>query len=185
MRTPFGRRRADPGADWAEAALGPIRGLGAEVDVTRRVMLRIEARRPAPLPSILPASWERAAYAASALLGVAALALLIATAGAMMSSGDPGARGLVALLGSGWSLAWSGATASAGILLRLGSAALALLRGVWALLEWTAPLARGAGSIAAFGGALSIALSVIVVAQARRTAPVVPGPDLPRPNGGF
>jgi hypothetical protein len=181
--------RIDPGHDlearWADEILAPLRRERLELDVAPAVMSWVEGQhRPAgfaPLPGRLP----RYAWAASLILGLVCLGLLVATCGVMILGGDEGARTLLALTGSAGRMA----LLSAGYMLRLaqafGAAALTLAKGAWTLIEVMAPLVRGAGFLAALAGALSIAVSSYVFANARRSAPLADQGDLQLTNGGF
>jgi len=175
----------DPGARWADALLSDLRRETLDIDVTRQVMLRLEAHRPAPAPIPLPGHWPGVAWAASIGLGCACLVLLMATLGAMVLGGDEGARAAWALVTSAGQVTW-------GLLGRFGqaaaaflSASLALLRGAYSLLDTLAPVVRGAGALAAMTGALSIACSVYVFDRARRGAPIAGQRSIDPIRGGF
>jgi hypothetical protein len=169
-------RRAQEERDlafWAEATLSPLRRQSAEVDVAGLVMRRISASRPRPVTSILPVRWHRPAWAATLALGFAAVALLTTTAIVMVANGDEGARAAMTLAGAGGTLLLHGTAAAGGVLKGLLEAALAMGRGGWAVLDAASPLVRAAGVLAAFGGAMSIGFSAILVSRAQRHAPVI------------
>ena len=182
-----GRTPAAPDLDarWADEILAPLRRERLELDVTPSVMSWVEGQhRPAglaPLPGRLP----RIAWAASLILGLACLGLLLATCGVMILGGDEGARTLLALTGSAGRMA----LLSAGYLMRIGqafgAAALTLAKGAWTLIDLMAPLVRGAGFLAALAGAMSIGISSYVFANARRSAPIADRRDLQLSNGGL
>lgn len=186
----FGARPEDPGSAWADEVLAPLRrrseaGELAALDVSASVMRRIAATRPAPMPASLPARWAAAAWAATIALGLAALGLLLASAGVMAFGSDQGARDLWALTVTGARLVAHGyghlGLAAAG----LAQAALALFHGAWVLVETAAPLVRAAGFLAAVAGILSIVVSIYVVSRARASAPVAGGRGPFRMNGGL
>jgi len=175
---------------WAEATLSPLRRQSAEVDVASLVMRRIAASRPRPVASILPIRWHRPAWAATLVLGCAAVLLLTTTAIVMVANGDEGARAAITLAGAGGTLLLRGTAAAGGVLRGLLEAALAMGRGGWAVLDAASPLVRAAGVMAAFCGAMSIGFSAIVVSRAQRHAPVIGRAPWTRGswhtlNGGF
>jgi hypothetical protein len=186
----FGTRPEDPGSCWADELLAPLRrrsdagDLGA-FDVTASVMRRIASAKPAPMPVALPARWAAASWAATIALGMAALGLLLTTAGIMAFGSDQGARDLWALTVTSARLVAHGyghlGLAAAG----LAQAGLALFHGAWALVETAAPLVRAAGFLAAVAGILSIVVSIYVVSRARVNAPVAGGRGPFRMNGGL
>ena len=189
---PFVRPKGDdPGAPWADALLRDLARQSIAVDVAPAVMRRVRAGRPAsafasPAFTPLPERWQPYAWAASFFLGLAALGLLAATGGLMIVNGDPGARGSFTLLGAAAKLALLTAGYAGSLLTTLGAAALAIGRGAWTIVETMAPLVRGAGLLAATGGALSILVSFYVFDHARRTAPVAGHQTMHRTlNGGL
>jgi hypothetical protein len=175
----------DPDARWADEILAPLRRERLDLDVAPSVMSWVEEQhRPAgfaPLPGDLP----RYAWAASLILGLVCLGLLVATCGVMILGGDEGARTLLALTGSAGRMA----ILSFGYMLRMaqafGATALTLAKGAWTLIDVMAPLVRGAGFLAAVAGALSIGISSYVFANARRSAPIADRGDLQLSNGGL
>jgi hypothetical protein len=163
----------DPGERWAAEVLRPLRLQEAECDVVSRVMARIAAERGEWQAATAPSGIPSLAWASSLLLACASLAFLVSTALLLVGGGDEGARQVVLLGVSSWHvLAVFGR-----LLVDFGARVLALvlpiLRALWALLEVGAPLLRGAGLLAATGGALSILFSAFVFASARKTAPRV------------
>jgi hypothetical protein len=175
---------------WADATLSPLRRQSAEVDVAGLVMRRITASRPQPVASILPVRWHRPAWAATLVLGCAAVLLLTTTAVVMVANGDEGARTTITLAGTAGALFLHGLAAAGGLLKGLLEAALAMGRGGWAVIDVASPVVRAAGVLAAFCGALSIGFSAIVVSRAQRHAPVIGRASWargswPTLNGGF
>ena len=180
-----GRPADDPGEAWADDLLAPLRRQRHEVDVVRSVMSRVEARRPLPSFSPLPGRWPEVAWAASLLLGVVCLGILLATAGIMVAQGDEGYRTLVTLATSMGRVALHAVSSAGGVLAALWVAVLAFCRATWTVVEAMAPLVRGAGSLAAVAGLLSLAFSAFVFAHSRRTAPVAASHPLHPMNGGM
>ncbi|HET8946282.1 MAG TPA: hypothetical protein VFQ07_04815 [Candidatus Polarisedimenticolia bacterium] len=158
---------------WTQATLAPLRRQSADVDVAGLVMKRITASRPRPVTSILPVRWHRPAWAMTLVLGFASVVLLISTAAAMVANGDEGARATLTLAATAGTLLMHGLAAAGGVLKGLFEAALAMGRGGWTLVDAASPLVRMAGVVAAFGGAMSVGFSAIVVSRAQRHAPVV------------
>jgi hypothetical protein len=184
-RLRFPRAGDDPGADWAERTLSPLRRRRAEVDVTALVMRRIAERAPQPLGWSLPGGWSQAAWAAAFVGGFLSLALLVATASAMIANGDEGARSTMTLASTGGRLLVGGLghlTAFAGAFV---TASLAILKGAWLLVEVASPIVRGGSFIAALGGVLSLGISLVIVSRARRTAPAVAPPGALSRHGGL
>lgn len=169
----FRRPDSDPGADWAEKTLAPLRRRRAEVDVTAAVMHRIAERAPLPYGRPLPAAWWGAAWAASFAGGFLALGLLVAAAGLMVLNGDEGARSALALIAAAGRLAITGYNQLTAIAAAFVTASVALLKGAWLLIEVASPLVRGGTFLAALGGILSLGISLVIVSRARRTAPAV------------
>jgi hypothetical protein len=162
----------DPGADWADEVLAPLRREQVSCEVAPTVMRRIrvmESRiRPLPFPLARPGL----AWASSLGLGLIGLGIVAATLVAMILGGDEGARQVWALTASaGRTLLTLGRT-----VVTLGVAfvtvAVPLLRGVGVLLSLATPLLRGAGLLVATLGALSIIVSTYVFTHARKVAPV-------------
>jgi hypothetical protein len=158
---------------WAEATLAPLRRQSADVDVASLVMRRIAASRPRPVASILPVRWHRPAWALTLVAGFAAVALLTTTAIVMVANGDEGARATMTLAAAAGTLLTRGFAAAGGLLKGLLEAAFVVGRGGWTLVDVASPLVRAAGVAAAFGGAMSIGFSAILVSRAQRTAPAV------------
>jgi len=165
-------RDDDPGERWADAMLSDLREERLDIDVTGRVMLRLEALRPSPAPAPLPGCWPGVAWAASFALGCACLVLLMATLGAMVLGGDEGVRAAWALLTSTGHVAWGLLGRFVQLCAAFLGTALVLLRDTFVLLDALSPLVRGAGTLVAAAGALSIACSAYVFDRARRGAPI-------------
>lgn len=161
----------DPGGPWAAEALAPLGRRRVDCDVTTRVMTRIlletrEARSAAAAPRA-----SRLAWASSALLAFASLVFLGATLFVLVRGGDEGVAQVAELGQSGWRvLAVFGRVLSEAAGRGLGLV-LPLARAVLACIDVSAPLLRGAGLLAAAGGAFAIVLSTYVFASARKTAP--------------
>jgi hypothetical protein len=177
-------RRDDPGAAWADDLLRPLRRRQADVDVARAVMLRIAGRTPAPAPRALPRPWSQVRWAAAFLGGCAALALLIATAGAMVLGGDEGARAAIGLTSLAARMTLRGFDHMAGVLWVLAGALLAFLKGAWVEIDTLSPLVRGGAFATALAGVASIGISIVVVSRARHSAPVAQRSGSPFDNGG-
>jgi hypothetical protein len=158
---------------WAEATLAPLRRQSADIDVAGLVMSRIAASRPKPVTSVLPVRWHRPAWALTLLAGFAAVALLTTTAIVMVSNGDEGARATMTLAAAAGTLLTRGFAGAFGLMKGLLEAALVVGRGGWTLVDVASPLVRAACVAAAFGGAMSIGFSAILVSRAQRTAPAV------------
>lgn len=170
---------------WAEATLAPLRRQRVEVDVAGQVMQRIAASRPRPVASLLPARWQRPAWAATLAAGVVALLLLSTTAVLMLSNGDQGARTAMTLAATGVTLLMHGLDAAWGLLKALAETAFAFGRGGWTLVDAASPLVRAASMLAAFCGAASIGFSALIVSRAGRQAPLVSRASWNTLNGGF
>jgi hypothetical protein len=148
-------------------------------------MRRIEAGRPVPASAPLPVRWAGASWAATLGLGLAAVGLLIVTAGVMAFGSDQEARSLWTLLMSAGRLASHGYAHAGSLAAGLLQAAFAVFKGAWILIAAAAPLVRGAGFLAAAGGLLSIVISIVVVSRARLAAPVADQRGFIRTNGGL
>jgi hypothetical protein len=167
-------RHDDPGREWTEALLDPLRRARIEVDVAPAVMARLAAERGAPgaLPGLAAATWRTGlAWTASFAFGVLALGVLAATIYTLATRGEALPES-VAVLRSFGRMGETLAGVLAGLTAGMAAAAAPILRGVWAVLQTAAPLVRGAGLVTALCGALSIAISLYVFAQARRNSPV-------------
>lgn len=170
---------------WAEATLAPLRRQSAQVDVAGSVMQRITASRPKPVASLLPARWQRPAWAATLAAGFAAVLLLSATALLMLRNDDEGARTAMTLASTGLTVLMHGLGAAWGLVKALAETAFAFGRGGWALVDAASPLVRAASMLAAFCGAASIAFSALIVSRAGRQAPLVSRASWNTLNGGF
>jgi len=169
----LGPSEGDPGARWAAGILEPLRRQEADCDVVVRVMARIAADR---LHTNAVAESPRAhslAWASSLMLGCASLAFLVSVLLVLVGGGDEGVRQIVELGISSWHVLAVFGPLAADLGARVLAFVLPILRALWALLEVGAPLLRGAGIVAAAGGALSILFSTYVFASARKTAPRV------------
>jgi hypothetical protein len=165
-------RHEDPGPAWAEALLAPLRSTEVECEVARSVMTRIASSRPAPLRSPIRLRWPRLALTGCVAGGVLSLGIVVGALVALVLSGDDGVRQLQTLAGSlGTALLALGEFAFA-LLKGILSAGLALLRAAWAVIDAAAPLVRGAGMAAAACGMLTIVISLYLLTQAYRTAPL-------------
>ena len=182
----FGAPEADDsGSLWADELLAPMRSQVIDLDVAPAVMRRIAAHRPAPAPAALPGRWPGVAWAASMVLGLVCLGLLLATLGVMVFGGDEGARAAWALVASSGRVAATLLASAVGTLAAFVSAALTTTRGAWTIIEALAPLVRGAGALVAIAGLLSMAFSAHVFNQARRAAPVAAPRDISVNHGGL
>jgi len=128
---------------------------------------------------------KAASWAATIALGLAALGLLLATAGVMAFGSDQGARDLWVLTVTGARLMAHGYGHLGLALAGLAQAALAIFHGAWVLVETAAPLVRAAGFLAAVAGVLSIVVSIYVVSRARASAPLAGARGPFRMNGGL
>lgn len=162
--------RRDPGARFAEEVLDPLRREAVECDVAPRVMARILAERDAALLAA-SAGPQRYAWVASLSLAGASLVFLISTVMVMVTGGDEGVQQATGVLASGWQVVLVLGRLVADLAGRILAEALPMARKVLALLEVSAPLLKGAGTLAAAGGLCSILFSTYVFASARRTAP--------------
>lgn len=175
-RRPWWRPRrptGDPGTGWTADVLAPLRRQRVECDVTPRVMARIAAELGGrPATAIWPRG-SRLAWASSLLLACAALAFLGSTLLLLVRGGDEGVQQVVGLGLSSWHVLVVFGRLLTGLGAGAVAALLPILRAGWVLLDVAAPLLRGAGVLAAAGGALSILFSTYVFASARKTAPRV------------
>jgi hypothetical protein len=163
--------RRDPGDRWTEELLGPLRRQAVECDVAPRVMARLLAERDVALAAAAAPRPHRYAWVFSLSLAGASLVFLTAILIVMVTGGDEGVRQATGLLASGWHilLVFCGLVANLGE--KILQEALPMARKVVALLEVSAPLLKGAGTLAAIAGLCSILFSSYVFASARRTAP--------------
>jgi len=161
----------DPGPAWADAILRPLRGLEADIDVSPTVMMKIRAGRPGFEAVPMPGRAPRAAWALALAAGVGALVLLGTAAVAMVLGGDAGTRELFGGLASfGRSLLLVGQAVLA-LVGRLLGAGLVTLAHFLAAARDAAPYVRGAGTVAATLGAVSILVSLHAFASARKLTP--------------
>jgi hypothetical protein len=163
--------RRDPGDRWTETLLGPLRRQAVECDVAPRVMARIMAERDAYLAASGAPGAPRYAWVFSLSLAASSLVALIATLVVMVTGGDEGVRQVTGVLGACWHVFLVSGRLAANLGASILAEGLPLLRKLWALLEVSAPLLRGAGALAAAAGVFSILFSSYVFASARRTAP--------------
>lgn len=163
--------RRDPGPRFAEEILDPLRRQTVECDVAPRVMARILAERDAALLAASARGPQRYAWVASLSLAGASLVFLISTVMVMVTGGDEGVQQATGFLASGWQVVLVLGRLVADLAGRILAEALPMARKVLALLEVSAPLLKGAGTLAAAGGLFSILFSTYVFASARRTAP--------------
>jgi hypothetical protein len=161
----------DPGPRWADEVVGPLRRQAVDCDVAARVMARILAERDAALLAASARGPHRYAWVASLSLAGASLVFLIATLVTMVSAGDEGVRQATGLLASSWHVVVVSGRLVADLGQRMLAEALPTARKILALIEVSAPLLKGAGTLAAAGGLCSILFSSYVFASARRTAP--------------
>ncbi len=161
----------DPGPRWTEEILLPLRRRTLDCDVAPRVMARILAERDAALLAATARGPHRYAWVASLSLAGASLVFLISTLMVMVSGGDEGVRQATGLLASGWQVVLVLGRLVADFGESVLAQALPVARKVLALIEVSAPLLKGAGTLAAAGGLCSILFSSYVFASARRTAP--------------
>lgn len=175
----------DPGAEWVEQLLSPLRDERIACDVAPRLMGRIAAELPARRPIGLRAGTSRLALGGSLFVGFAAFVFLLSALVMRVTGEDEGARLLSTMLEPAAPLAESGARHLYRFALSVGAAGLAILRGAWVVAVAASPLIRGAGLLAAAGGLLSILFSTFLFAHARRVAPMT-GPRGGEPLcGGF
>jgi len=161
----------DPGPRWTEEILLPLRRRMLDCDIAPRVMARILAERDAALLAATARGPHRYAWVASLSLAGASLVFLISTLMVMVSGGDEGVRQATGLLASGWQVVLVFGRLVADFGESVLAQALPVARKVLALIEVSAPLLKGAGTLAAAGGLCSILFSSYVFASARRTAP--------------
>jgi hypothetical protein len=183
LRRPIPKRApgADPGEDWTEELLSPLRRVRVDLDVAPLVMARVAAaRRGAPLPSFLerPRLAWASAVAAGVLLFLGLSSALVGTA--RSGEGIRQATAVASALGRVSIRLYD-------MMLRIGggleSVSAPLLRALGTLLDVAAPLLRGAGLVSAGAGLLSILISLYVFASARATAPQTGGRGA-IPHGG-
>ncbi len=161
----------DPGADWADEILAPLRRERVACEIAPAVMRRIAALESGLRPLPFPLARPGLAWASSLGLALCTLAILAARLMTMILSGDDGVRQAWALVSSTGRVLLTLGRALATLGAATTTAAAPLLRGTWALLEVAAPLLRGAGLLAASLGALSIVASTYVFMHARKVAP--------------
>jgi hypothetical protein len=161
----------DPGPRWTEEVVGPLRRQAVECDVAPRVMARILAERDAAILAASARGPQRYAWVASLSLAGASLVFLISTLVVMVTGGDEGVRQATGVLASGWQIVLVFGRLIADLGGRVLAEVLPVARKVLALIEVSAPLLKGAGTLAAAGGLCSILFSSYVFASARRTAP--------------
>lgn len=168
----FGRQPEDPGVDWADDLLAPLRRQIVACDVAPGVMQRIAAGRPlAPAtPFTAP---PRLAWAGSLFLGFAALALLITTLVLLIGGSAEGLRALWTVLEPAARLAILFAQQAAKLATVALGATVAVVSSSWGLVTAAAPYVRGAGLIAAGWGLMTVFISTYLFAHARRTAPII------------
>ncbi len=165
---------ADPGEDWTEEVLSPLRRFRVDLDVAPAVMARVAAaRRGAPLPSFLER--PRLAWITSVAAGVTLFLGLSSVLVVMARSGE-GIRQATAIAGTLGRVSVRLYDMMLRIAGGLESVSAPLLRVYGTLLEAAAPLFRGAGLLSAGAGLLSILISLYVFASARATAPQTGGP---------
>lgn len=163
--------RRDPGGRWTEELLGPLRRQSVECDVAPRVMARILADRDASLAAAASPIPHRYAWVFSLSLAGASLVFLITTLIVMVTGGDEGVRQATGVLASCWHVVLVFGRLVADLGEKILQEALPMALKIVALLEVSAPLLKGAGTLAAAGGLCSILFSSYVFASARRTAP--------------
>lgn len=161
----------DPGIEWVEALLSPLRDESVACDVAPRLMQRIAAEPPALRPPDAAYGTSRLAWAGSLFVGFAAFVFLLSALVTRLAGEDEGVRLLWTMIEPAARLAGMGAHYLYRFALSVGAAWLAILRGAWVIVEVASPLIRGAGMFAAAGGLLSIVISTCLFAHARRTAP--------------
>jgi len=174
----------DPGEEWAETLLSPLRDQHIACDVAPRLMERIAAE-PALPPSIdITRDTSRLAWAGSLLVGFSAFVFLLSVIVMMVAGDDEGVRLIKTMLEPAASLVSMGAHYIYRFAVSVGVASLAILRGAWVVVTAASPLIRGVGLFAAVGGLLSILISTYLFAHARRTAPTTgPRGDDSLPGG--
>jgi hypothetical protein len=183
LRALFRAPADDPGEEWVENLLSPLRRESVACDVAPRIMQRIVAE-PAPRPLDLSGSTSRLAWAGSLFVGFAAFVFLLSALVMMVAGGDEGVQLLWTLLEPAGRLVGMGAHYLYRFAVSVGAAGLAILRGAWVVVVAVSPLIRGVGLFAAAGGLLSIVISTYLFAQARRTAPSTgPHGDQSHPGG--
>ncbi len=175
---------SDPGDTWADVLLAPLRRQEIACDVSGSVMTRIGAAQPTPLVSS-PLRRPRLAITLCLLGGTATLGVLLATLVALVLAGDPGIRQIEALTASAFRSLILLGDYTLGVLEGLVIAMFALLRGLWVIVEAAAPILQGAGMMAALSGVLSILISLYLIANAYRTAPISTAGTELRDMGGI
>jgi len=174
----------DPGKEWVEELLSPLRDESVACDVAPRLMERIAAELPAPRPLDVAAGTSRLAWGTSLFVGFAAFVFLLSALVMRVAGEDEGVRFLWTMLEPAGRLAGIGAHSLYRFALSVGAAGLAILRGAWVVVVAASPVIRGAGLFAAAGGLLSIVISTYLFAHARRTAPTTgPHGDDSLPGG--
>lgn len=161
----------DPGHAWADGVLRPLRALDPDIDVSRRVMTRVRAGRPGFEAVPMPGRAPRAAWMLALAAGVGTLVLMGTAAVAMVLGGDVGARELIAglaTIGRGLFVVGEATLALVGRLLGTG---LVTVAHILAAARDAAPYVRGAGTVAATLGMVSILVSLHAFASARNLTP--------------
>ena len=161
----------DPGPRWTVEVLVSLRSQAVDCDIAPRVMARILAERDAAILAASARGPQRYAWVASLSLAGASLVFLISTLVVMVTGGDEGVRQATGVLASGWQIVLVFGRLIADLGGRVLAEVLPVARKVLALIEVSAPLLKGAGTLAAAGGLCSILFSSYVFASARRTAP--------------
>jgi hypothetical protein len=184
LRTLFRPPVDDPGAEWVENLLSPLRGESVACDVAPRLMERIAADPAVPRPIDIIGNTSRLAWAGSLLVGFSAFVFLLSALVMIVAGEDEGVRPLWTMLEPAGRLVGMGAHYLYRLAVSVGAAGLAILRGSWVVVVAASPLIRGAGLFAAAGGLLSIVISTYLFAHARRTAPTTgPRGDESLPGG--
>jgi len=165
------RPAADPGPDWADGILAPLRRTAVTLDAAPGVMRRIAAVGPSARIHATPSGAFDLLWAGALAGGLACLALLGAVLGVMVFQGDEGVRTLWLLAASAGRLLVIFGRAAGELAAAAGASALAIARTLYIALEWTAPLLRGGALVGAACGAVSILVSASIVARAGRAAP--------------
>lgn len=174
----------DPGPEWVEDLLSPLREESVACDVAPRLMERIAAEPAVLRPSDVSGDTSHLAWAGSLLVGFSAFVFLLSTLVMMVAGEDEGVRLLWTLMEPAGRLVGMGAHYLYRLALSVGTAGLAILRGAWVVAVAASPLIRGAGLFVAAGGLLSIVISTYLFAHARRTAPATgPNGDDSLPGG--
>jgi len=161
----------DPGKEWVEDLLSPLREESVACDIAPRLMARIAAEPVPPRPIDIAGDPSRLAWAGSLFVGFSAFVFLLSALVIMVAGEDEGVRLLGAIVEPAGRLFVMGAQYLFRLALSVGAAGLAILRGAWVIVVAASPLIRGAGLFAAAGGLLSIAIGTYLFAHARRAAP--------------